>query len=383
MTSRRWRFALLLALLGVIALRVAAQSGSLPPGDDPRYHPWQVFIDRDIDATGADRLTFIDTVSGETVSVTASGERYTPAGGAVLYYDPAAERVMLAEIDGTLRTHPFIQPNLETRRVDWAISGDGTTIAWTLTDATPDGQLTTTTSVAGLDGLNPRQVLVDGPRPDGIRALPLAFSSDKATLYMDLHPDGLGRFLPVDRYASLIALNLDTGQATTLPGEDRFSCFCGAAVGDGLFLRLVLAEDGQNYDLRNFNLRADTEQTIPAYNLRNFPEAGDLLIAPDGTRAVYALMQILNLGTPQQGTRTVFMLVDLANLTQEPLTANPITSLLRPVAWTEDNSAVLLVSADPEREGTWKVGLDDRRLERVADLSYVGTLRSPAYAVGP
>lgn len=370
---------LLSLLLLLIVAPVAAQDGpDVPANDDPRYHPWQVFIERGINAAGVDRLIFVDTVSGEQITVETIGERYTPAGNAVIFYDPSIERVMLAETDGTISTHPFIQPNIETRRVDWLVSADNTLIAWTLTDVDVTGRLTTTTTVANIDGTEPRQVLVDGPRPDGIRALPLAFSADKSTLYMDLHPDGLSALIPIDRYASLIALDLATGEASPLPGEDRFSCFCGAAVGANVFLRLGLSTAQPGYDVRYYNLISDSVQTIPTIGLRNFPEAGDVLISPDGTRAVYAVMQVLNIGTPQQGTRTFFMLVNLETLTQERLTANPITTLIRPVAWTEDNSAILFVSGDETREGTWKIGLDDRRLERVAAATLIGTLRPPA-----
>ncbi len=365
-----------LMMLLLIAIPIAAQdTPDMPAGDDPRYHPWQVFIERDINGTGLDRLIFVDTVSGTETTVQTSGERYTTAGNAVIYYDPGIQRVMLAETDGTLRTHPFIQPNLETRRVDWLVSADQTLIAWTLTDVDVTGRLTTTTTIANLDGTEPRQVLIDGPRPDGIRALPLAFSADKSILYMDLHPDGLGALIPIDRYASLIALDLASGQATSLPGEDRFSCFCGAAVGPGVFLRLGVSLEQPGYDVRYYNLISNTGQTIPTIGLRNFPEAGDMLISPDGTRAVYTAMQVLNLGTPNQSTRTFFMLVDLDTFTQERMTGNPITTLIRPIAWTEDNSAVLFVSGDPDREGTWKINLNTRRLERVAEATFIGTLR--------
>jgi hypothetical protein len=65
----------------------------------------------------------------------------------------------------------------------------------------------------------------------------------------------------------------------------------------------------------------------------------------------------------------VFVLVNLEDMTQTALT-EPITTYVQPVAWTEDNSAVIFTS--PEQDGTWKVDLSDGTLDRVAEATYVG-----------
>ncbi|MBL8164377.1 MAG: hypothetical protein JNJ61_20480, partial [Anaerolineae bacterium] len=62
-------------------------------------HP--VFLKRDVDGEN-DRLSFINPLSGETASVLVAGERYTPAVDALMYYDTAAGRVMLARPDGSV-----------------------------------------------------------------------------------------------------------------------------------------------------------------------------------------------------------------------------------------------------------------------------------------
>jgi len=365
------RFLGILLLLLAFTPLTAAQE-TTPEPIDTLNHPWTVFLRRSIDETGLDQLIFVDGLTGAQVEVEAYGERYTAAGQAILYYDTSSRQVMLATPDGEVRPHPFILPTQETRRIDWLVSDDESRIAWTLTNSDASGQLVTITTIANSDGTNQQQALVDGPRNDGLRALPLAFSTDLTALYMDLHPDGLSNFMPIEQYAGVFALNLATGDVTPLPGEEQLGCLCGAGVGAGLFLRMSLSADQTGFDLRVYDLGADVNQVIPAPRLRNYTLAGDMLITDDGTRAVYALAQIANFGSPQQTTRTVFIFVDLQAMTQETLT-EPITTFVHPVAWTEDNSTIIFTS--PIRDGTWKINLTDRRLERIAEATYIGTLQ--------
>jgi hypothetical protein len=328
---------------------------------------WQVFLEHGGGDDGADKLTFIDEITGDATSMNVLGERYTLAGNQVMYFNAADNRVMVASPDGTVQAHPFIQPGGDTRRVDWLVSPDGSLIAWTLTGGTPDA-LTTTTTLANLDGTNPRQVLLDGPR-GSIRALPVAFSPDKSTLYLDFQPDGVGDFTPFPQFAGLFSLDLATGTQNYLPGEP--GCFCGAALLDGLFLRLSVANDLSGFDLKVVNLSGAVTRTLPAISLPNYTQAGDLVIAPDGSKAVYAVAQIRDFGTPNQSVRTVFVLVDLELMTQTPLT-DPITTFVEPLAWTEDNTAIIFTSR--QRDGTWKINLSDGKLDKVANATYLGKL---------
>lgn len=329
---------------------------------------YQVFLERAVGDNGEDRLTFIHVLTGDETPLDVTGQRYTPFGEGILYFDPAANRVMLAAPDGTTRPHPFIQPGPNTRRVDWLLSPDSKVIAWTLVDG-ESNRLTTTTTVANLDGTNPRQVLLDGPR-DSIRALPVAFNKDHSVLYMDFQPEGISDFTPFPQYAGLIALDLTTLQWAYLPGEP--GCFCGAGFGAGLFLRLKVNGDLSGFDLHIYNLAGQVEQTVPAQAIRNYTQAGDILLSPDGTQAVYALSQIKDFGKADQSARTVFMLVDLSAMTQTPLT-EPITTFVEPLAWTEDNSAIIFTSR--QRDGTWKINLSDGQLDKAAEATYLGTVR--------
>jgi hypothetical protein len=328
---------------------------------------WQVFLQRDVDDNGGDQLTFIDVLTGAETTADVNGERYTLAGNQVIYFDRAANRVRVALPDGTVSDHAFIQPGGDTRRVDWLVAPDNSLMVWTLTGGTPDA-LNTVTTLANLDGTNPRQVLNDGPR-NGIRALPVAFSPDKSALYMDFQPDGVGDFTPFPQFAGLFSLDLANGTQSYLLGEP--GCFCGAAIGDGLLLRLAVASDLSGFDLKVVNLGGNVEQTLPAIALENYTQAGDIVIAPDGSKAVYAVAQIRDFGTPDQSVRTVFVLVDLSAMTQTPLT-DPITTFVEPLAWTEDNSAIIFTSR--QRDGTWKISLGDGQLDKVAEATYLGRM---------
>jgi hypothetical protein len=340
-----------------------AQQNITPPAPT-----WQVFLQRKINRAGVDRLVFINAVTNDEQRVEVTGERYTPISGAILYFDLKDQRVKIVTPDGVITEHPFIQPEASTRRVDWLVSADGKQLAWTLTNA-EGARLKTVTSIANIDGTNPRALFSDGPR-DSIRALPVAFSPDNTTLYMDFQPDGVAAFTPFRQYAGLFAVDTDDGQWVYLPDEP--SCFCGAGFGAGVLLRLNVAQDLSGFDLRVVSLPGNVQQTIPALRLRNFTQAGDIIVSPDGQKAVYALAQVRNFGRPNQSVRTVFVLVDLQLRTQTPLT-QPITTYVQPLAWTEDDSAVIFTS--PQRDGTWKVNLGDGKLDKIAEATYVGALR--------
>jgi hypothetical protein len=209
---------------------------------------------------------------------------------------------------------------------------------WTITDADSVGNLTTSTYLAETDGDNLREVLIDGPRADGLRALPVAISSDHTQVFMDYHPDGVSAFTPFDQYAGLFSVNVDAGNVTLLPGEP--GCFCGGAVGSETFLRLSLNLELNVFDVRVFNVIAGVERaTLSGLELNYtggaFTQAGDMLLSPDERYAVYALAQVHNFGTDFQSVRTVFALVDLQALTVRQI-SDPIIGFVHPAAFTEN-----------------------------------------------
>ncbi|MBC8100840.1 MAG: hypothetical protein H7Y11_15480, partial [Armatimonadetes bacterium] len=264
---------------------------------------------------------------------------------------------------------PFMQPHPGALRIDWVASADSKHIAWTVTRSTTPGELTTITYLADADGANQRTLLTQ-TRTDMLRVLPVAFDHTQTRLYLDYQPDGVEGLTAYPQYAGLFTLEL-TGDAEPQPLPGEPSDFTGAGFGGALFLRLALTPDLSGFDLRVYNLATGFDRVIPALTTRSaFTQAGDILVAPDGKRAVYALSQISGFGTPQQSLLTVFVLVDLAQLTQTNLLE--VTRLVRPIAWTEDNSAIIFTS--PQQAGTWKLQLAEARLAKIAEPTYLGRL---------
>jgi len=330
---------------------------------------WNIFIERNSPEETINTLLFVDILTGETISVETQGERYTPLHDRVIYFDTIEQQVKVTDPERTPQNHPFISLPPDARRIDWVVSDDYKSIAWTLTRGNGT-TLTTITYIADSEGSNIREILVDGPR-DNVRALPVAFSEDNSELFMDTHPDGISQFAPYTQYAGLFALDLTTGDIESLPGEP--SCFCGAGFGSGMLLRLSLNDALDGFDVNIYSVDGGEPRQISALTRRNYTQAGDVLVSEDGTYAVYALSQVRGFGTAEQIVRTVFILVDLLTLEQEIIN-NPITTFVHPVAWTEDNTALLFTSN--QQNGTWKINLEDGQLVKVANAIYIGRLRN-------
>ncbi|MDZ4671292.1 MAG: hypothetical protein SH821_10520 [Phototrophicales bacterium] len=353
----RW-WLILLLLLGVAP--VIAQEPSAP---------YMVYVEHDQDQFGLDHLLFIHMGTGETTQLDLYGERYTPFGGEILYFDRQTNQMMLANVDGTTRPHPFMQLPPDADRIDWTVSEDGRMLAWTTAWRNTLGQLSTITMVANADGANMREVFRDiDLASDNLRALPIRFSEDLGTLYMDKHPDGINPYLFFSQYVALFGLDLIDGTTQSLPDEFG-NCICGAAIEEGLFLRLRLTDDLQGFDLYLYDLATNSKITFPQLRRTGYNTGGDILISPDGKLAVYALASVTPRPNQDPLTETVFVLVDFDAQTQTVLTS-PVQTFIRPVAWTEDNSAILFTS--PQDNGTWKVVLSNGRLNRVAQTTFIG-----------
>lgn len=345
--------------------RASAQQGTTVSS-----RPVQVWIERDIDAQGRDRLRFIDRRSGTDTRVELNGERYTPLAAQILYFDVAARRVRLVNAAGEIEDHPFIQLPGATLRVDWLVAPDAGHIAWTLTEAGGAGQLRSFTRVANIDGSGRREVLVDGPHAER-HARPVAFSDDGRTLYMAYQPLAPAGAPARQGYADLFRLTLAEGFTRRLPGEP--GCLCGAAFAGGRLLRLQLAEDLVGYELALRDTDDALQGRIAAPALPGFTQATQLLPTADGSLALYTLVQQARPGDSGQGARSAFVLADLAGGSSRLLGA-PVAQLLRPVGWSDEGTIALVVSADPLRDGTWKLRLEDGALLPVAAANWLGGL---------
>lgn len=347
-----------LIALFLIPLATSAQ-------DDNRT-TWEIYLERDIDASGTDRLQFINLLSGEVSILEVNGERYTPLGDYLLYFDALSRTMMTARPDGTTTLHPFIQLGA-ARRVDWIVSSDERLIAWTLTYDNADG-LTTVTTVAHPNGTNQNLVLSDGPRNDGVRVFPVAFTVENSGLILDSQPDGIGDIAPYRQYANLFQLSLIDGLISPLSNEP--GCFCAASLRAGTLMRLAITSDFSGFDVAVSDFPDGDIQLISSPGLVNYTQGGNILISPDGTHAVYALSQV-EINSIEPLVRSVIMMVNLETMTQTQL-SQPITNYLQPLFWTENNTAVLM--SIPGRNGTWKIDLSTGELLRIAANTYIGLI---------
>ncbi|MFZ4827539.1 MAG: hypothetical protein ACOYLB_09285 [Phototrophicaceae bacterium] len=333
---------------------------------------WQVFVTHD-PTTTLDTLSFVAMQDGNTTTLEVYGERYTPYGEQVLFFDRFNGQVMLAHPNGELTPHPFIQPNPQTAYVDWVADDATRQIAWTFTQRAPSGELSTLTTLAQFDGTNPRILLEDVPRR-GVRAIPLAFIRNQSALLMDYQPDQIGALTPYDEFAGMFQMPFDApNQPLFLPNEP--GCYCGGDLHGALFVRLSLSDDLSGFEVHIHNLLTQASTTLPSVRLSGFTQAGDVMISPDERVALYALAQVEKFGSAEQTVRTAYVLVDLVGNTQSIL-MQPSAVIFRPIQWTQNNASMLFY--DPNQNGTWELRLDLPRFEKIANARYIGIITSDA-----
>ena len=285
----------------------------------------------------------------------------------VVYLDQEEAQVKLVKPDATIRDHPFIKLMPSDYRVDWAVSADGGRIAWSISQKAGDGQLYSAVWLADSAGTEIKKLLDYGPRA-GIRLLPVAFSADEAALYLEAHPDGIAEAKPYAWRTGLFALRLADGQIQALPSGEP--CFCAVGFGQDIMLRLQPDGAGLAPAVLMQSLAGGDAVVIPALARSEYTEAGNILVNADGASAVYALSQLSGFEASAAQPQTVLVWVDLQKR-QQMVINSPLAGALRPLSWTEDNSAILFTQAGG---GTWKISLIDGRSQKIADAIYLGRL---------
>ena len=337
---------------------------------------WQVFVTHDR-ATALDTLSFVAMQDGNTTTLEVDGERYTPYGEHILFFDRLNGQVMLAHPNGALTPHPFIQPDTHTAYMEWVVDESTRQIAWTLARRAPTGELSTLTTLAHVDGTNPRVLLEDVPR-QGVRALPLAFIRNHSALLMDYQPDQIGALTPYDEFAGMFQVAFDApNQAKLLPNEP--GCYCAGDLQGRVFVRLSLSDDLSGFEVHLHDLLNQTSTILPPIRLSGFTHAGDMMISPDERVALYALAQVEKFGSAEQTVRTAYVLVDMLAQTQTILMP-PSAVRFRPLQWTQNNASVLFY--DPEQNGTWELRLDLPRFEKIANARFIGIITREASKLG-
>lgn len=357
----------LVILILLLAMRSYSQDVIQP---ELQQHRWDVFTKGNAENPSLTDLIFIDLLSGERSTLSATGERYTLTDSGVIFFDTNERQVKVAKADGIIRDHPFITVNAETRRVDWAVSEDQDRIVWTVSRQVEDGRLITATWLADVAGTEIRELLVYGPR-DGIQLLPIGFGAGGSEIYMEAHAFGSEGLSPYTRRTGLFALALAEAKLSTraLPGDQ--SCYCAVGFGANLMLRLAPNRELSGLDVEIYPLDGGAPQVIPALSRGNYSAGGNILLSADGKQAVYALSQVGEGADELDETRTVLIHVDIENGRQR-IASSPIPGPIRPLSFAEDNRVALFTLG--QHDATWKLDLEDGRLVEVADALYLGQI---------
>lgn len=355
------RLLLTLLLLGCTCL---VQAQAVPPAQR-----WDVFLLRDPLHADSATLTFINLLSGEATEVEAKGSRFSITTSGVIYLDNEDKAVKLAQNDGTIRKHPFIDFVPGDHSIDWIVSADGARIAWTIARQLGDESLTTSTWLADSDGDNLRELLVDRPRT-GIRLLPVAFRPQSQQLIMEVRAAEVVEAGPYMLRTGLFVLDFANGEVVSrqLPGEQ--DCYCAFGIGADVMLRLTRTGVG-GFAAEVFALESGQAGVIEALPVADYPYAGNLIVSADDSIALYALSQAEGAAGAGGEFRTVLARIDLIAARQE-IISRPVPAVVRPLAFSEDNSALLFTTAS--EGGTWKLRLADQAIVKVADGVYLGRM---------
>lgn len=335
-----------------------------------RQHTWDVFTRRNAENPAQTDLVFINLLSGERTAIGAQGQQFTLTSNGIIYFDPQADQIKLAKADGIIRDHPFIHATSDMHRVDWIVSEDGEQIVWTISQIVSDGQLITATWLADIAGAEIRELLVYGPR-DGIHLLPVAFGDGGNEIYMEAHVDGSDGLSPYSRRTGLFALVLTADELHTraLPGDQN--CLCAVGFGANRMLRLAPNLDSGGLEVEVYPLDGGDLQVIPALSRGDYRHGGDILLSADGTQALYALSQARDSAAETDEIRMLLIHVDISN-GQQRIASSPIPDLARPLAFTDEERAVLFTTQHSNQ--TYKLDLENGHQAAVADAVYLGQL---------
>ena len=357
---RRGLFALLIALL--CALPSTAATRAQDGGGQV-----DVFLEVIAEA-GTARVYFVDAVSGlSTIVRVDNGHRYTLVGNHVIYEKETSGAIMRANADGTLEPHPFIRRGVSVRSVRWVVSPDREALAWVLVDQEGRSEA----FVSWADGGDLRQLPIPSPSL-GYELSPLAITNGRTRFFYDeARPAGLAD-VPYQTFASVTEYSISDEAFIPLPDEPL--CPCGAALAaDGHVLaRLEAAQGTGPFALRVQDLSSGADLRILAPELP-YRNAGDLLLNDSGALGVYSVAG--GVGTEGDLLNEQYALVLVDTIAgQQYLVLPPGPVRYRPVAFWDDDNALLLVAANDG--STHKLDLTSRELLRVSDLTYLGTITS-------
>ncbi len=325
----------------------------------------EVFLAQDPE-TNAARLYFMDALSGLSTVVNVENGRFALLGDYVLYEKSRTGAIMRVHPDGTLEPHPFMRRAVDTVALDWIVSPDGQSVAWTVVNTAGESAA----FIAWADGSDLRQLPLLPEREQ--RALfPLALVSERTLFFYDsAHVLPSENPAPYALYHHVMEYSISSEMILPLAGEP--ACPCAAAITpDGRIMVRLQAEAGQGpfaLHVRDLITGADIQIPAPQIALR---QAGDLVINANGTRAVYNAAAGVGVEAGLVPEQYALVLADVGAGTQRILIPSGEIRY-RPLGFIDGDAALMLT--DARAGGTFKFDLERDRLEQVSDKRYLGAL---------
>lgn len=359
---KRYRLLTLALLIGCMPLLSVVPAQAQTPQVITAF---DVFID-----PATTTLYFVNAATGLSKIVATSGTNYTLLDKGVLFQERTTGIARIVYPDGHLEVAAWMEPAAGNVTVIWVISADRKRIAWAVSPHQGPA-LYSDLYTALTDGTGKKLVLHTSST-QGIESIPLTLSNDGTTLFYTRQPaDAPNTYQLFPVAANIFGLDVASGTATELPGEPKCACASAFTTDGRFFARLEPEGSQQGFKLHFWNISKQTETLIAAPPLLH-AQAGYLILSVDGTLAAYLSAH----GTPPtkaQPERFVLVLVNIGQHQQRTLT-DPIPDKLRPVAFTTNNRALILI--DAEKGGTYKLSLSDNTLLLVSAYRFLGRLSS-------
>lgn len=310
-------------------------------------------------------VSWVDMGTGETSTVSAAGSIHRMGGEWVYYQGPMSiEPVSRVNAAGGNETLDFMEVPEGYMDMVWAVSADGTRIAWSqafydMTALTMETQIYVVDTTTG----ETRLLLTQTESEPMTFPAPWGFSQDGSQLYLYETPWGIGGYILFRLYGQFSVMDVATGEVTML--TDPVDTFSPATLSDdGTRLARIQRSDEELViyvtDLTSGGT-IDVAAVPEGYN-----RAGNIVFLPGNERVVYTAAVAEGPGGPEQ-EMFALLEVDLTTGAQAVLIDNqPVQYEI--VRVEEDGSLLMTMGWEP---GTARLH-PDGTVEHVSDSTYLG-----------
>jgi hypothetical protein len=326
---------------------------------------YDVFVNSTLNKDGAG-LYFVDARTGLSTVVSTGGSRHTLLDSGVLYQEDDSGTIMVAYPDGRKAAYPAIQPPDPKATVNWVISPDRKRIAWAVSQLS-ETTLLSDLFVADIDG-GGKKLALHTSSTKNIDTIPLALTNDGGTVFYSRQSSVPRNYQLFPVAGDVFRLDVASGQATQLPDNAKCACAVGFTADGARFERLEATAQG--FAARLWDLAAKIDTPIGAPGISH-TQAGYLVLSRDGNMAMYTSARGVPPAKGVPPERYALILIDVARREQRLMTP-ALVNKLRAVTFAPDNSAVLVVGAD--KDGTFKLSLQDGTLLQVSPYTFLGTI---------